>query len=94
MTSLALLLGIKNNELRPIEVMKEDVPDEDVLDVIHRCLVYDPEKRITFKDIERRLSDALENCKQTKQTKQTNQNDVSVGGSKNYGGLQSLGNLV
>jgi hypothetical protein len=28
------------------------------------------------------------------ETKQTNQNDVSVGGSKNYGGLQSFGNLV
>ena len=59
---MAMIIGIRDKEFVPIEVKKEDVPDADVLNVIRRCLVEDPKKRMAFKDIEKRLSAALEKC--------------------------------
>ena len=59
---MAMIIGIRDKEFVPIEVTKEDVPDADVLNVIRRCLVEDPKKRMAFKDIEKRLSAALEKC--------------------------------
>ena len=57
-----LLYGVAHNELRPIEVQIEDVPHSDVLDVIHDCLQFQGNRRPSFKDIERRLKNALDKC--------------------------------
>ena len=82
--SMALIVGIMKRERCPIEVTKEDVHDEDVLAVIHQCLEFDPKKRITFKDIEKRLSNALEKCKRT------NKNDSNDVGETKKSMLDSL----
>ena len=50
--------------LVPIKVMKSDVPDPIVLDVINDCLQKYPDRRPTFKEIEKKLSQALKKCQQ------------------------------
>ena len=60
MDDLQRMQGIANGTVRPRKVTLEDVPfDADVLVMIEQCLLLDPKKRPTFKDIENRLSDAL-----------------------------------
>ena len=82
-SSLALIIGIKRKELHPIEVLKDDVPDADVLAVIRQCLLYDPKKRIRFIDIEKRLSNSLERCKKKETTNDTSGTcSISIGETK------------
>jgi hypothetical protein len=57
-------VGSRNHpgSLRPIQATLEDVPDSDVLALIGECLKFDEKKRLTFKEITRRLNEALERC--------------------------------
>ena len=57
----ALMKGIRTGTLLPTNVTLEDVPDPAVMSVIEECLLFDAKKRPTFKNIERRLNDALQN---------------------------------
>jgi serine/threonine protein kinase len=57
-----LLVGVRSGALIPISVNEEDVPDGDILNVIHACLEQIPSKRLTFKMIEKRLSEAFKRC--------------------------------
>ena len=57
-----LYRGVSNGSLRPIQATFEDVPDSDVLAMIEECLKFDEKKRPTFKEITRRLNEALERC--------------------------------
>ena len=59
-----LVVGVARGELRPIEVKLSDVPDNDVLAVINDCLRYDSSMRPSFKEIEKRLSEALKRCRE------------------------------
>ena len=61
--------------LIPIQVMKRDVPDPIVLKVINDCLQKYPKQRPTFKEIEKKLSQALKNC----QTMKKNETKTSNG---------------
>ena len=70
-----LLYGVGHNELRPIEVQIEEVPHPDVLTLINDCLHFQGNRRPSFKDIERRLKIALDQC-------------VGEGESKSGGGEQ------
>ena len=70
-----LLYGVAHNELRPIEVQIEEVPHPDVLTLINDCLHFQGNRRSSFKDIERRLKIALDQC-------------VGDGESKSGGGEQ------
>ena len=47
--------------------MKRDVPDPIVLKVINDCLQKNPKQRPTFKEIEKKLSEALKNCNEGEQ---------------------------
>ena len=57
-----LYRGVSNGSLRPIQATLEDVPDSDVLALIEECLKFDEKQRPTFKEITRRLNEALERC--------------------------------
>ena len=72
-----LYRGVSNGSLRPIQATLEDVPDSDVLALIEECLKFDEKKRPTFKEITRRLNEALERCQKEEsgeemETKTTN----------------------
>ena len=48
--------------LRPRKVQLSDVPHKDVLEVINDCVQLKAKERPTFKEITRRLNEALERC--------------------------------
>ena len=58
-----ILKGVIAGTLRPYTVTLADVPHSDVVDVINECLQYEPDKRPTFKVVEKRLHNALKTCK-------------------------------
>ena len=54
-----LVMGIVRGELRPIEVKLDEVPDKEVLQVIKACLETNASKRVTMREVERRLTAVL-----------------------------------
>ena len=57
-----LVLGVARGELRPFCVQPEEVPDVEIVELINQCLSFDPKERPTFKEIVKRLNEALERC--------------------------------
>ena len=55
-------LGVARGELRPFCVQPEEVPDVEIVELINQCLSFDPKERPTFKEIVKRLNEALERC--------------------------------
>ena len=64
-----LIMGKARGTLNTVEVLLEDVPHSDVLEVIGRCLKYDPQERPTFKDIEASLTAIMGICLKEEQNK-------------------------
>ena len=58
-----LVLGVSRGTLKPMQVRASDVPHPDVSKLINQCLMHDPKKRPSFKEIEQRLSVALKLCR-------------------------------
>ena len=59
-TSSQLMRSVVKNKLRPNEVERDDLPHPKIKDVIDGCLQFDAKDRLTFIEIEDRLSHILE----------------------------------
>ena len=57
-------MGIAHNELRPELAEEEDVPHEDVLKLMEECVQFEASKRPTMKEVERRLTEILNRCRE------------------------------
>ena len=64
-----IILGVAKGTLHPIKVRLNDVPHPDVLMVIRECLMRDPKRRPSFKDVNRWLSVALKECRRKEKEK-------------------------
>jgi serine/threonine protein kinase len=59
-----LVLGIARGQLSPEKLDLADVPDGEVLGVIEDCLRFKAKKRPTMKEVERRLTEILNRCRE------------------------------
>ena len=67
---MELVLGVGKGHLSPVPVTLEDVPHEDVLNVINDCIKFDSLDRPTFKEIESRLSKIMRSCQNEQEIKE------------------------
>ena len=77
-TATQLMRLVAKNQLRPIDVKKEDLPHPGLKDVIDGCLKFAAVKRYTFVQIEDRLGTVLDDMEKEKV--------VEIGGGGGGGG--------
>jgi len=77
-TSKQLKIHIARNELRPYDVKIEDLPHPDLKGVIDGCLMYHASGRLSFVQIELRLSKILKELKEMEQTKPSDNGEMKT----------------